>query len=230
MAIDIERIVRTYKNKVRRNDLIKSLAENAADFRDVARYAAGTADELTAAITAVGDIAALPESELTELLDAGLRANHADVVRVCRRVQRKINDRARLGIGVLTPEYDSQTAVYAAQALAETAATDDALLSQLKKAVLGVVDESIKRNFEAAGEIGLNVRITRRYDNIGLRSGTKHADDCQWCLAREGTWDNVDEAEAAGAFERHPGCGCVITYEVGKTRAWSNAAGKWTDL
>ena len=36
--------------------------------------------------------------------------------------------------------------------------------------------------------------------------------------------DNVDEAEAAGAFERHPGCGCVITYDVGKTRTWSNAA------
>lgn len=227
---DVERIVRIYKNRVRKNKMMKALAENAADFRDVARYAAGSVDELTAAITAAGDIAGLQESELTELLDAGLRANHADVVRICRKVQRRINDRARLGIGTLTPEYDSRKAASVAQALTEAAVTNDALLAQLKKAVLGVVDESIKRNFEAAGEIGLNVRITRRYDNIGLRSGTKHAEDCQWCLAREGTWDNVDEAEAAGAFERHPGCGCVITYEVGKTRTWSNAAGKWTDL
>lgn len=228
--VDVERVVRIYKNRVRKNELMKALAENAADFRDAARYAAGSVDELTAAVTAAGDIAALPESELTELLDAGLRANHADVVRICRKVQRRINDRARLGIGILTPEYDRQAAADVAQALAETATTSDALSAQLKKAVLGVVDESIKRNFEAAGEIGLNVRITRRYDNIGLRSGTKHAEDCQWCLAREGTWDNFDEAEAAGAFERHPGCGCVITYEVGKTRTWSNAAGKWTDL
>lgn len=228
--VDVERVVRIYKNRIRKNELMKALAENAADFRDVARYAAGSVDELTAAVTAAGDIAALPESELTELLDAGLRASHGDVTRICRRVQRKINDRARLGIGILTPEYDRQAAADVAQALAETATTSDALSAQLKKAVLGVVDESIKRNFEAAGEIGLNVRITRRYDNIGLRSGTKHAEDCQWCLAREGTWDNVDEAEAAGAFERHPGCGCVITYEVGKTRTWSNAAGKWTDL
>lgn len=227
---DVERIVRIYKNRVRKNKMMKALAENAADFRDAARYAAGSVDELTAAITAAGDIAGLQESELTELLDAGLRANHADVVRICRKVQRRINDRARLGIGTLTPEYDSRKAASVAQALTEAAVTNDALLAQLKKAVLGVVDESIKRNFEAAGEIGLNVRITRRYDNIGLRSGTKHAEDCQWCLAREGTWDNVDEAEAAGAFERHPGCGCVITYEVGKTRTWSNAAGKWTDL
>lgn len=227
---DVERIVRIYKNRVRKNKMMKALAENAADFRDAARYAAGSVDELTAAITAAGDIAGLQESELTELLDAGLRANHADVVRICRKVQRRINDRARLGIGTLTPEYDSRKAASVAQALTEAAVTNDALLAQLKKAVLGVVDESIKRNFEAAGEIGLNARITRRYDNIGLRSGTKHAEDCQWCLAREGTWDNVDEAEAAGAFERHPGCGCVITYEVGKTRTWSNAAGKWTDL
>lgn len=228
--VDVERVVRIYKNRVRKNELMKALAENAADFRDVARYAAGSVDELTAAVTAAGDIAALPESELTELLDAGLRANHADVVRICRKVQRRINDRARLGIGTLTPEYDSRTATSVAQALTEAAVTNDALLAQLKKAVLGVVDESIKRNFEAAGEIGLNVKITRRYDNVGLRSGTKHAEDCQWCLAREGEWDNVDEAEAAGAFERHPGCGCVITYEVSKTRTWSNAAGKWTDL
>lgn len=228
--VDVERVVRIYKNRVRKNELMKALAENAADFRDVARYAAGSVDELTAAITAAGDIAGLQESELTELLDAGLRANHADVVRICRKVQRRINDRARLGIGTLTPEYDSRTATSVAQALTEAAVTNDALLAQLKKAVLGVVDESIKRNFEAAGEIGLNVKITRRYDNVGLRSGTKHAEDCQWCLAREGTWDNVDEAEAAGAFERHPGCGCVITYDVGKTRTWSNAAGKWTDL
>lgn len=228
--VDVERVVRIYKNRVRKNELMKALAENAADFRDVARYAAWSVDELTAAVTAAGDIAALPESELTELLDAGLRANHADVVRICRKVQRRINDRARLGIGTLTPEYDSRTATSVAQALTEAAVTNDALLAQLKKAVLGVVDESIKRNFEAAGEIGLNVKITRRYDNVGLRSGTKHAEDCQWCLAREGEWDNVDEAEAAGAFERHPGCGCVITYEVSKTRTWSNAAGKWTDL
>ena len=228
--VDVERIVRIYKNRVRKNEMMKALAENAADFRDAARYAAGSVDELTAAITAAGDIAGLQESELTELLDAGLRASHGDVTRICRMVQRKINDRARLGIGTLTPEYDRQAAADMAQALAETAATSDALSAQLKKAVLGMVDESIKRNFEAAGEIGLNVKITRRYDNVGLRSETKHAEDCQWCLAREGEWDNVDEAIAAGAFERHPGCGCVITYEVSKTRTWSNSAGRWMDL
>ena len=90
-----------------------------------------------------------------------------------------------------------------------------------------VVDESIRKNIEAQGGAGLTVRITRKYDDVGLHDGK---DPCQWCLDREGEWDDYQEAYNAGVFERHPGCGCVITYEVGKTRTWSGGGWQWHNL
>jgi hypothetical protein len=103
----------------------------------------------------------------------------------------------------------------------------DYLINMVSTEVLGDVDESIRQNSEAAGNMGLECKITRRYVDVGVHDGK---DPCQWCLDREGTWDNYAEALADGAFQRHPGCGCIITYEVKKTRTWSNTAGKWNNL
>lgn len=232
--VDVEQVIRTYKGRVRKNDRLRDLAKNAKDFAQANAYAKGTGDELAMALYTSGT-GNMSQDELTELLTACLRQNHGDVARVCRRVQRLINDNAGLAIGVLVPEYDSATAARIAEELAGSLARNGEIsLDQLRNLVTkesqGVVDDSIKRNFEAADNMGLSVKITRRYDEVGLREGTKWAERCEWCLAREGVWDSVAEAREAGAFERHPGCGCVITYEVHKTRKWSGMAGRWEDL
>lgn len=85
-------------------------------------------------------------------------------------------------------------------------------------------DETIRINAEVNAEMGLETRITRTYGDVGLHAGTPYAQDCEWCLARCGEWTNVEEAKAAGVFERHPGCQCTVDYKVGKTHTRSMAA------
>ena len=75
-----------------------------------------------------------------------------------------------------------------------------------------VHDESQKVNADNASGAGLEVRVSRTYDDVGL-SGRR---DCQFCLDRECTNVTLDEAYEIGAFQRHPGCGCEITYTTEK--------------
>lgn len=220
-------IIKIYRDRVAKNKALRRLTKNPRTFEAAEKYAAGLGEELAGA---VGDITGMSQEDLTAILDAGLRVTHGDVTAFCRQVQRYIYDQAGLGIGVLSPEYDRRAAVDLVDALAIGGEDGASLLNRLTKEALKVVDETIQKNTEAADSMGLSVRIVRRYDHVGLRQGTRHAEDCQWCLAREGSWTSVKEAKEAGAFERHPGCGCVIEYEVIKTRTWSNSKGAWQKM
>lgn len=78
-----------------------------------------------------------------------------------------------------------------------------------KTAPLKVSDDSMKANAQAADNMGLEVRVSREYDGVGLHGGR---DACNWCIERCGENMSLNEAYAKGAFQRHPGCGCIIEY------------------
>ena len=225
---DTDRLLRIYKAAVSKNEAMKKASKSARSWADAYSYAKGAGEAVSRAVFSEleGDA-----DELAMLLDVGMRAGHADVSRICRKIQRFLNDQADLGIGILSSEYDPTIATEMAVAFALLdGGTLEQLTSLLTTEAMKVVDASIKDNFEAASGMGLSCKIVRRYDDVGLHDGTKWAKPCQWCLDREGTWDNYEDAKAAGAFARHPGCQCVITYEVGKTRTWSRWRGAWKDM
>lgn len=87
-------------------------------------------------------------------------------------------------------------------------------------------DDSLYRNAENANGAGLEVRVSRTYDGVGLSGGR----ECEWCKERECDNVTLDEAYRIGAFQRHPGCGCEIEYtntkgkttiQTGKFSGWS---------
>ena len=71
-----------------------------------------------------------------------------------------------------------------------------------------VMDDSFRHNAENASGAGLEVRVSRKYDGVGLSNGRL----CYWCLSRCGVNMTLAEAKSKGAFERHEGCGCIIEY------------------
>ena len=71
-----------------------------------------------------------------------------------------------------------------------------------------VIDDSFRHNAENASGAGLEVRVSREYDGVGLSNGRL----CYWCLSRCGVNMTLAEAKSKGAFERHNGCGCIIEY------------------
>ena len=89
----------------------------------------------------------------------------------------------------------------------------DKLRKVLEAMPMKFADDSLKKNASAAQNVGLEVRVTRIYDGIGVHD---RKDECQWCLSRCGKDMPLSEAYAKGTFERHPGCGCEVLYVVGK--------------
>lgn len=89
-----------------------------------------------------------------------------------------------------------------------------------------IADDSLKENAEFAGRTGLEIRVTRVYDGVGLSRGRV----CEWCKDRECRNATLQEAYDIGAFQRHEGCECIIEYissksektvQTGKYSGWN---------
>lgn len=102
------------------------------------------------------------------------------------------------------------------------------LVSTLNTMSKKTMDDSIRYNAENVSSVGLEVRVTRVYDGIGLSGGRR----CEWCLERCGEDMTIEEAYRIGAFQRHDGCGCIIEYtskkgaktiQTGKFSGWNFA-------
>lgn len=102
------------------------------------------------------------------------------------------------------------------------AAKNDILLQSQKTA-----DRTMQMNAEFQSRAGMQVLVSREYDNVGVHTTDKGGkDDCQWCMSRCGSDVPYQEAYAKGMFERHPGCGCVITYKSARD-TFTQGKGQW---
>ena len=105
---------------------------------------------------------------------------------------------------------------------------DGNLKNGIKNIAMKASDDSLMRNAENASGVGLETKVIRHYDDVGLHGGK---DVCQWCQSREGEW-SYDEANSNGVFERHPGCECTIEYltEKGIQRQMDWQHNTWEDV
>lgn len=91
------------------------------------------------------------------------------------------------------------------------------------------LDAADRKNVEDASAAGLETRVIRSYDDVGLHGGK---DDCEFCKSREGEWSYQD-AISHGVFQRHPGCECEIDYKTQKG-TWQRQANwksnQWKDV
>lgn len=224
--VDIEKLTRTLRTRLRDGATLKKIAKNAQTLEDAQRFAEEAGNELFSTLNRLCDVSTMSQDELSDALVAMSRETFAEVKRVCEKAQIAINSQADLeGLGLLDIDFDSERVRGIAEAVAGGAdASPEYLKNLIVNNTLKTVDESAEKNSAAYENMGLKVRIIRKYDGVGLKGGTK---PCQWCIDRAGTYNSVEEATAAGVFQRHPGCGCLITYEVGKKRTWQNRAGAW---
>ena len=106
---------------------------------------------------------------------------------------------------------------------------DGDIRKELEVSPRKAVDETTKTNASIAESVGLEVRVTRIYDGVGVNHGKS---ECEWCKERCGENMTLEEAYRIGAFQRHPGCGCIIEYtskkgdktvQTGKYTGWNFA-------
>ena len=90
----------------------------------------------------------------------------------------------------------------------------NALNLPVQTTALDFNDDFMEANAELRDGMGFNQTITREYDGVGLGNGRR---PCNWCIGRAGTYNSYREAKDAGAFERHTGCGCMISWDTADT-------------
>jgi hypothetical protein len=151
-----------------------------------------------------------------DILNPILEANYQDILNVASQAQNVIYETANVNLKPATVAYDNTYAEDISSKLESYDDVDEALNvmeNTFISASQNYVDEIGRRSAKFMDEAGINVLVSREYDDVGVHTTDKGGGDvCHWCLERCGTDVPYDEAYDMGMFERHPGCGCIITY------------------
>lgn len=212
-----DKIWKVFQTSVKRDKklgaLIKRLKTGTASQSDVARFAERIGRHASGALQGVLTVDALPDGALGYALGketAGrlLMENHRMVNRAATLQQEAVYQQAGIGIAVSTGQ-DPALRIRKICRMAANATTQTELANALNLPVVSTVrkfhDDFLKANSEMREGLGFEESVVRTYDGVGLKAGA-----CEWCIERAGTYNSYGDAEEAGAFERHPGCGCTI--------------------
>ena len=193
--------------------LRKLIESGKANYEAAQKYSERSGQLVIKAISQVsnGDL-----TVTQEILNPILEANYQDVTTVASQAQNIIYEAANVNLKPATVSYDNTYAEDISAKLENYDDVDEALNvieNTFISASQNYVDEIGRRSARFMDESGINVLVSREYDDVGVHTTDKGGGDvCQWCLDRCGTDVPYDEAYEMGMFERHPGCGCIITY------------------
>ena len=196
------------------------------------RYARVSGQYLSESLLEVLTPESLPNGHLyyniaQKTLGQALEDEYGLVSDAAYRAQQAVNDAAGIGIKPIKPEFNRNRADGLIDLLsgAEVISDESWVLGEpVVNFSQNIVDESIKKNAGFQEQAGLDVRVIRKYDGVGLHDRDT---PCQWCLSRAGSF-SYDEAMSLGVFQRHEGCGCTIEYTSKKgvtTRSTSRRSG-----
>lgn len=213
LALEISReynIARLSNDKLRK--LETKIREGTATFAEVdeAAEVAGKiiAEKIWDHYDSFGSGGEMVLEDGTEFFASTLTENHDYVTSLAQKIQERHNELADIGLKPVSPEFDRSIAQDIAEK-AENGISERELVKECKTASRKTVDNFQKANAEAHAKAGLDVRVTRIYDGIGVHN---RKDRCEWCLERCGNNMTYSEAMTKGSFQRHPGCGCEIIY------------------
>lgn len=159
------------------------------------------------------------------ILHPSLIRNHLFISEMTAAVINTMYQKAKIGIKAISPEYNiARENDLVTEVVDGTYTREGFAVFPMK-----VKDSSIRENAFASQNVGLETRVTRTYDGVGIHDGK---DTCEWCLSRCGDNMTLSEAYAKGAFERHPGCGCELLYTTykGTQRQTDWTTNTWTRI
>lgn len=167
------------------------------------------------------------KADFGELADAIMKLDHEYVSNASAKALKQVS-------GNLNPSLADYNPNDTAQIVSRMSDGDDAAdgVASLRNSFIQqsqkVADEAERRTAEFMSNSGVEVLVTRDYDDIGVHTTDKGGGDvCQWCLDRCGTDVPYEEAYLMGMFERHPGCGCIITYRKPNGVTYRQGKGDW---
>ena len=185
----------------------------------------------------------MSEEVAREVIPPLLTANHDIVVTAVKTIQQNINKDAGIGLKALTADLDTNRIEGLIQKVASYETFDEArwvLNEPVINYAMSVVDQTIRKNFDASTKAGLRAKIVRKcepHETVtrnriikGKSYSYTYEVPCQWCQDLEGEYD-YQEVKKTGSdvFRRHDGCRCTVEYIQGDRAqdVWSKA--EWED-
>lgn len=226
--MDAREIQESYRRKLQNDNQLKKIRKKVADgdLSALQKYSI-RAGELS--VETLQDSAADLDGHEEEMLDSVFRENYQAVENASQTAQKSANESSGFGLNPSTTAYISTAAVFASKLSGYEDVKEG--LNALKYDIVlqsqRYADDSERRSADFASNSGVEVLVSREYDDVGVHTTDKGGgEDCQWCKARCGTNVPLKEAYARGMFERHPGCGCIITYKT-KRGIFRQGKGDW---
>lgn len=194
------------------NYLLKKLDDKKADYEDAQKYAIEVGELLSKSFEENIDSASLPNGKMyyniaKKVVDPELKEGFEKVSDYSTKVQKILNEDAKIGLKVQKPVYNQARSNGIVRRLADAESYDDVSWI-LKDPVVNfhqsVVDDTIKVNAEAHYKVGMHPKITRKVAGKA----------CDWCMNLAGTYEYPDDVPDE-VYHRHRDCRCIVTYNPG---------------
>lgn len=207
-------------------DLRSRIQQGSATYKEAYKYASRCGELLSEVLKQQLTEDVLPNGTLyyniaERTLGTALYYNSQLISEACEQVQNAINQAAGVNLKAVSVPADKDLINMVVNMAAHSDDYQEVLGEPVVNVSRKVVDNNLKANAKFQNKVGLDVRVEREYDGVGLHDGR---DTCTWCLDRAGSW-TYDKAIANGVFERHEGCGCIIDYRTQKGD-WHRSSGK----
>ena len=214
--MEVKEVLENFKDLVfkdKKLNTFRSSIKNGGTFEDVEEYAKRLAELM------VESLKGLPEgTDLVPFLKELGNQQRTYINSAYEVIQRAMNKAIEVDLNPILAKSMQEVTI---NALKKTNTNEMDILDIVKSLEipqitqnLKIVDTNIRSNASFQSKNGIQITVSRYYDDIGLRNRTQK---CQWCLQRTGVDVPYQEAVNRGMFERHEGCGCKIIYKTNKT-------------
>lgn len=223
--MEVSEVVNKFKELVfndTKTQNIRKTIRNGGSYMDVEDYAKRLGELMAKSLEGV------PEgTDLVPFLEALCDVQRKYINSESSFVQKGMNEAIGVQLNAITTNETSNIVIsslknndYTDKTIKEV--TESLINAQITQN-LKQVDENVRLNANFQYNSGLKVKVSRYYDNIGLRNRTQK---CAWCLERCGVDVDYDTAIQMGMFQRHEGCGCKIVYKSERT-SYQTKKGAW---
>ena len=204
--------------------LLEKIQAGGANYADAGDYAEEVGAALADAFRAHLSSAALPDGRMywniaDRVVRPLLEQDHTLVAEAAQTVQQSLNTAAGLGIRPQPVPINESRVEGILNKISAAEQYDDVawvLGEPVKNFSRAIIDESIRRNVEFQGGVGLRPRVIRRVV----------ANCCRWCSNLAGTYTYPDVPN--DVYRRHEYCRCTVEYDPGDGRRQNVWSKQWT--
>ena len=221
----LSEIAATFNKRIKGDRKLKTIANRVRDgtsYEVANEYSVRVGEIMSESILEhTENLAYMSKEVAEEVIPPVMTAGHELVSEAAAIIQTNMNAADGVGLGVLTPDLDTNRIAGIVEKVASYDRFSEAewvLKEPMINYSQAIVDQAIRKNAESSAKVGIKSYVRRTSENGA----------CKWCEALEGVYEYPDVPR--DVYRRHAFCRCRLTFERGKFRqnVWKHSE-TWTE-